>query len=193
MRRRELQRLIDSMEAAIAASAAATADSRRTARAVFDRLRAREGATGNVAPVTLPVCAHLGTALSLAEGLRAEVVAAMSAILPRLAWQRRSGADPSQVPFYEGHANATLFGPDGLEERDDVRVGATLMAPDVIYVDHDHPPEEVYLPLTPGAWWNARMEWTDPGPQGLIYNPPGIRHAMRAGSAPFLALWFLPT
>ena len=36
------------------------------------------------------------------------------------------------------------------------------------------------------------MDWTDPGMNGLIYNPPGIRHAMRAGAAPFLALWFLP-
>ena len=31
-----------------------------------------------------------------------------------------------------------------------------------------------------------------PGPGGLICNPRGILHAMRAGHAPFLALWFLP-
>jgi hypothetical protein len=193
MRRPELQRLIETAEAAIAASAAASADARRTGRAVLDRLREHEGEAGSVAPATLPVCAHLGTALSIAAGPRAEVAAALSAILPRLAWQRRIGADPSNMPFYDGHANAMLFGPDGLEERDDVRIGATLMAPHVVYVDHDHPPEEVYLPLTPGAWWNARMDWTDTGPQGLIYNPPGIRHAMRAGPSPFLALWSLPT
>jgi hypothetical protein len=27
---------------------------------------------------------------------------------------------------------------------------------------------------------------------GAVYNPPGIRHAMRSGKGPFLALWFLP-
>ena len=85
-----------------------------------------------------------------------------------------------------------LLGPGGLEDRDDVWVGVTLMGPDVVYIDHDHAPEEVYLSLTPGAWWNARMDWTDPGPEGLTYNPPGIRHAIRAGPAPLLALWFLP-
>ena len=66
------------------------------------------------------------------------------------------------------------------------------MAPHVTYVDHDHPPEEVYLALSPGEWWNTDMDWTDPGAGGLIYNRPGIRHAMRSGAAPFLALWFLP-
>lgn len=52
----------------------------------------------------------------------------------------------------------TILGPGGIEERDDVWVGATLMAPLVTYVDHDHPPEEVYLALTPGEWWNAAMD-----------------------------------
>lgn len=36
------------------------------------------------------------------------------------------------------------------------------------------------------------MDWTDPGETSLIYNPPGIQHAMRSGDTPFLALWFLP-
>jgi len=36
------------------------------------------------------------------------------------------------------------------------------------------------------------MDWTDPGVDGHIYNAPGILHAMRAGPAPFLALWALP-
>jgi hypothetical protein len=50
----------------------------------------------------------------------------------------------------------------------------------------------VYLSLAPGEWWNAEMDWTDPGMTGAVYNPPGIRHAMRSGQGPFLALWFLP-
>ena len=66
------------------------------------------------------------------------------------------------------------------------------MAPGVRYVDHDHAPEEVYLALSPGEWWNAAMDWTDPGPAGCIYNPPGIFHAMRSGDGPLLALWYLP-
>jgi hypothetical protein len=36
------------------------------------------------------------------------------------------------------------------------------------------------------------MDWTEPGPGGIIYNPPGILHAMRSHAQPMLALWFLP-
>ena len=63
---------------------------------------------------------------------------------------------------------------------------------DTAYPPHSHPPGEIYLPLSPGTWWNAGMDWTDPGVDGHIYNAPGILHAMRAGPAPFLALWALP-
>ena len=51
---------------------------------------------------------------------------------------------------------------------------------------------EVYLPMSAGEWRNTAMDWTDPGLKGFIYNPPGIVHAMRAGTTPFLALWVLP-
>ena len=113
-------------------------------------------------------------------------------IAPRLSWWRRSAAEPGDQPFHDGHANATIIGKDGLEQRDDVQVGVSLMAPNMVYPDHSHPPEEVYAAFTGGEWWNARMDWTEPGAGGLIYNPPGILHAMRSGAKPFLALWMLP-
>ena len=122
----------------------------------------------------------------------AGIGSAFGAVEGWLAWYRRKSAMPADEPFYSSHANAMLIGPGGLEERDDVQVGVTVMAPGILYPDHDHPPEEVYIALSPGAWWNADMAWTEPGPGGLIYNPPGILHAMRSGSDPFLALWFLP-
>ena len=118
--------------------------------------------------------------------------AAFGALVDRLEWKRRASADPADRAFWDGHANAMICGPGGLEAREDLWIGATVMAPGVTYADHDHPPEEVYLSLTPGEWWNADMDWTDPGARGVIHNPPGIRHAMRSGAGPFLALWFLP-
>ena len=98
----------------------------------------------------------------------------------------------SDQPFYDSHANAMLIGPGGIEERSDVWVGVTVMTPRLVYPDHDHPPEEVYIAMSPGEWWNTEMDWTEPGPGGVIYNPPGILHAMRSHAQPLLALWFLP-
>ena len=136
----------------------------------------------------LPVCDWIGPVL--ADG-QTDLARTFAAIEGQFSWTRRASAQPGER-FWDGHANAVILGPGGLEARQDLWIGATVMAPKVDYPRHDHAPEEVYLPLTPGEWWNAAMDWTDPGPAGCIYNPPGIAHAMRSGEGPFLALWYLP-
>lgn len=173
------------------ATSGAGAVAARRAQALWETTQGTAAHNGDGA--RLPVCDHLAPALqSAAAGPRAPLAAAFAALAPGLVWHRKRSADPGNVSFWNGHANAMVLGPGGLEDRDDLFVGATLMAPGVTYPDHTHPPEEVYLSLTPGEWGNAVMDWTDPGPHGHIYNPPGILHRMRALSGPFLALWFLP-
>lgn len=187
----ELQHFLD-----LSAKALRAATRDQAARAVERAVAlwsGTQGTPGGQVPARLQVCDWLAPALAAAEGGgRAEIAAAFAAVEPRLTWRRRASARPEDAEFWTGHANAMILGPDGLEDRADLWVGATIMAPGVTYVDHDHPPEEVYLPLAPGEWWNAEMDWTDPGPEGAIYNPPSILHKMRAGAGPFLALWFLP-
>jgi prepilin-type processing-associated H-X9-DG protein len=151
--------------------------------------RWRTAYASHARPARLPVCDWITPALALQDGPLAR---AFARIEGQLGWGRRKSADPANLAFWDGHANAMILGPGGLEDREDVWVGATVMAPGVLYPDHNHPPAEVYLPLSHGQWWNAEMDWTDPGIGGFIYNPPGILHAMRAADAPFLALWILP-
>ena len=90
-----------------------------------------------------------------------------------------------------GHANAIVICRGGLEERNDVSVGISLIAPDIRYPEHHHPPEEVYLVLSQGHWQKSGGAWFEPGIGGLVHNPPGIRHAMRSGTTPLLATWCL--
>jgi len=189
-----LQRLADLAEQAIAAAAPGP-EIKLAARRVFADLARRAGPAGAATAQRLPVCRHFAEAIAVAEAgpePLPELARTLAQLEPRFAWRRRSNADPGTEPFYSGHANALIVGPGGLEDRPDVWIGASLMTPRLTYVDHDHPPEEVYLALTPGQWWNAAMDWTSPGAGGLIYNPPGILHNMRAADTPFLALWFLP-
>lgn len=192
MRDAGVQRFLDAAEGALKASAAPGSAAALAGARVFARCREAVGAAGGVAAM-LPVCDWIDPALEAADGgPRQGLADAVGALVERLEWKRRLSADPADRVFWDGHANAMICGPGGLEVRDDLWIGATVMAPGVTYVDHDHPPEEVYLSLAPGEWWNAEMDWTDPGDRGVIYNPPGIRHAMRSGAGPFLALWFLP-
>lgn len=188
-----LQRFLDLAEEAIGAGASSP-ETHVASRRVFSALRRRAGPAGSVTPRRIDVCRFIEPALARvdANAPLAEIRLCLAAIEPNLRWERRPKADPANQPFYDGHANAKLIGPDGLEQRDDVLVGVSLMAPGITYVDHDHPPEEVYLALTPGEWCNEDMDWTDPGVGGTIYNRRGVKHTMRSGADPFLALWILP-
>ncbi|WP_374644976.1 dimethylsulfonioproprionate lyase family protein [Tabrizicola sp.] len=183
------------ISAFLAASAAAlrkscTGEALRAAETVIGRFDAVGPTGGN--PARLPVCDWIAPALAAVAPERAALGRAFAAVQGQLEWKRRVSARESDQRFWNGHANAMILGPGGLERRDDLWIGVTVMAPGVDYATHNHPPEEVYLSLSPGEWWNARMDWTDPGPTGCIYNPPGIAHAMRSGEGPFLALWYLP-
>lgn len=193
MRDPAVQRFLEAAETAMLASVRTGSAAAAAGARVFGRCRDGVGDAGAVSPVALPVCGWLDAALDAAAGSPREALSdALGALVDGLEWKRRLSADPADRAFWDGHANAMILGPGGLEERGDLWIGATVMAPGVTYVDHDHPPEEVYLSLAPGEWWNADMNWTDPGMTGAVYNPPGIRHAMRSGKGPFLALWFLP-
>ncbi|WP_412065412.1 dimethylsulfonioproprionate lyase family protein [Rhizobium sp. SYY.PMSO] len=142
----------------------------------------------------LPVCSHLPAVLAVDPGsdqLR-RMMARFQVIEPLLAWRRRvDSSGTSSENFQEGHANAMIIGPGGLEERSDLWIGVTLMAPGVRYPDHDHAPEEVYLVLSEGEFQHGDSEWFSPGVGGSFYNPPGIRHAMRSLGTPLFAFWAL--
>lgn len=142
-----------------------------------------------------PVCRFLDSALETArtksDGL-ARLADALENLRPSLTWAPRSGADGSDPEFQNGHANAILVGPTGIEVRNDVWIGMTLMAPNLRYPDHRHPPEEAYLALSSGEWWKEGDDWFAPGIGGTLYNAPNILHAMRSNADPFLAIWCLP-
>lgn len=143
---------------------------------------------------SLPACAHLEAVIAGAVRGPADVARVANALrplVPSLHWKPKSSADPA---FAAGHANTTLLGPypEALERRDDVWVGLSLLAPEITYPDHSHPPEEVYLALSRGYWRQQTRPWHEPGPGGVVYNPRGITHAMRSGAEPFLAIWCLP-
>lgn len=188
--------LQDALDAARGAFATHARDPRSVASLsrIFAALETPGAATG--APGTrLPVCRYLAPAAEpsrFAEpGLR-RLAEALLALEPTLAWRRRGGEAPAASPnFAEGHANAMIVGPGGLEPRQDVWLGVSLLAPGVRYPDHSHPPEETYLVLSRGAFSQGDGPWFEPGVGGSFYNPPGIRHAMRALDEPLLALWAL--
>lgn len=143
----------------------------------------------------LPVCAHLDAATELAPfadtSLRA-LIEAFRALEPHLKWYLRTGdTTNANDAYWQGHANAMIVGPGGLVKHNSVWLGVSLLAPQVRYPDHTHPPEETYLVLSDGEFFQDGRGWFTPGIGGTFYNPPGILHAMRSGNAPLFAMWAL--
>lgn len=121
--------------------------------------------------------APLLTGLEQAGG----AAAAFAALAPCLKW----------YPGDAGYATADIVGDDGIAAGERIWFGATAMAPGSLYPLHRHAPEELYLFLTPGAFRGDDEVWQDIPAGGAVYNPPWRTHALKAGSAPLVALWFL--
>lgn len=147
-----------------------------------------------VTPGQLPGCSFLAEAVRLAQSAEDPVIARIARMIeaqsPRLPWMLRTGLPGAAEDFPLRHANAMFVGDNGLETSD-VTVGVTIMGPNTVYTDHSHPPEETYLVLSPGEWRQNAGPWREPGVGGVVYNPPGIIHSMRAGNEPLLAVWLL--
>ena len=142
----------------------------------------------------LPVCEHLDAALAVETGRPSlqRLIETFRAIEPDLEWVRRASFDETaSANFVDGHANAMILGPAGLENRKDVWFGVSLLAPHVRYTDHSHAPEETYLVLSDGQFRQGEGDWFTPGVGGSFYNTPFITHAMRSGDRPLFAFWAL--
>lgn len=189
-----LARFFDAVRDALSGRLDEGSPSAAAAARVFDALATSVGdiAPGPLAPP--PAYRHLSSALERARAAPAlsSLAEAFEALEPELRWRRRPGSESHGAAFHDGHANADIVSPTGLERRRDVWIGASLVAPDVRYIEHRHPPEEIYIVMSEGEWYREDRGWHAPGVGGVVYNPPNVGHAMRAGSSPLLAFWLLP-
>lgn len=120
-----------------------------------------------------------------------QLLQSLRALAPLLCWRKRTGDATASANFQDGHANAMLLGPGGIEERRDLWIGLSLVAPRTRYPDHQHAPEETYLVLSPGSFRKEGRDWFQPGVGGSFFVPPNAVHAMRAEEEPLFALWAL--
>ena len=190
-----LARFLESARDTLSTRAGHGTASATAAARVFDALGRPAGAAAPGGDAPPPAYRHLAGALERARAApEVEALAeAFAALEPELGWIRRAGSEAHGAVFHDGHTNAVIVGPEGLERRGDVLIGVSLVAPNVRYVDHRHPPAEVYIVMSEGEWYREGDGWHTPGVGGIVYNPPNVVHAMRAGPEALLAVWLLPT
>lgn len=189
----DLQEFLNSLHEAFAASSAPP-----HVMAFMDELYEKLAvpvAPSDIQPIKPDVLKHLSAALEPARQASpqlARLADAFEKIAPLLAWKgRASGGAHASENWRDGHANAMIAGQGGLREQPGIMIGATLMAPNVRYPDHNHAPEEAYIVLTEGRFQHGNDDWVTPGIGGTFHNIPSIKHAMASVDTPFLAIWSL--
>lgn len=167
---------------------------RRSVAQIFARLKTSHPERAGSGK-RLPVCDHhldAALAVEIGQPALARLIHQFKMLEPLLEWKERPNHDgTASENFAANHANAMIVGPGALENRRDIWLGVSLLAPNIRYPDHDHAPEETYLVLSEGEFQHGDSGWFSPGVGGSFYNPPGIRHAMRSGENPLFALWAL--
>ena len=191
----DLQRFVDALEQAVAVKSGAYPEVMGISGRIFSALKSVDTPReSNTSKQRLPVCSYIKEGLAAASrgpNPISVLADAFAAIEPGLVWCRRASANRADAAFWDNHANATIVGEGGLEMHTDVKVGVSLLAPDTVYPNHRHPPEEMYVVLSPGAWRQDERPWQSKKSGDLQHNPANIWHAMKSADEPLLAIWCL--
>lgn len=149
------------------------------------------GPLQNVTPTTHPVCSHLNAALAGVNDRR--LAQAIEAALPMLHWVTYTAYPRAEVgaAFADGHTFASLIGEGAFHHADDFDLGLFLIAPNVLYPDHQHAAPELYAPLTgPHAWrFLPDEQWKSIEADVPVWNEPWAPHATHTGDTPFLCIF----
>lgn len=198
MRDPRIATLVETLERALAARLRPDSDAWPVACDMFEVLRQPKPAIPKPAIpkpgfATLAMPEMLATTLEAPAGDNGDLSRLASTVMvlaPDLGWWTRTNTGVEPATFTNGHA--VIVGPGGFEDRDDAQIGISLLAPNFRYPEHHHPPPEVYLALTPGAWWKDGDSWFEPGIGGTVFNEPNVLHAMKSHDVPLFAFWCMP-
>jgi hypothetical protein len=143
-------------------------------------------------PTTLPVLSWLNqaTATSTALVFCKELVAAIAAASPGLAWKQTYTAAQTGAAFLENYGWCDIMGTTGVVPSERLACGFLLLGPHTLYPRHRHEAEEIYVPLVGTAVWEKGNEvWREQRPGTVIHHSAHIPHATRTSDEALLALY----
>jgi hypothetical protein len=156
--------------------------------------RYRGGPVTVATPAANPaLTAHLPAALAALRQTHPGLADAIDAAHPHLRWITYDAYDPAQIgaEFARGHAFASILGDAAAIPATDFDFGLFLIAPNILYRDHNHAAPELYAPLTgPHGWrFGADLPLQIKPAHDPVWNPPFTPHLTKVGPVPFLCLY----
>lgn len=119
----------------------------------------------------------------------AEASDAINDVAKNLDWVSSKTGPFASVNIETAHAHAIIAGASGLEEREDVTLGLTIMEPYSRFPDHVQYRARVFLALSDCEFLCDDRGWQQASPGSTFYNEAGHTVAMRCTSRPLLAAW----
>lgn len=143
-----------------------------------------------LAPTMLPCLSHLDRLADLAPPSAKALVGNLADGRKHFAWgQTYTAADFGQS-FVDNYGWLEVFGMRGHFVNEDVAGGFLILGPNLLYPDHHHVAEEIYIPLAGGTQWRkGDGEFVTRKAGEVIHHPSNVNHAMRTGAEPLLALY----
>ncbi len=141
-------------------------------------------------PHPLACVGHLDRAVDLAPEDAKPLVRFAADHRGDLRWgQTYSEADFGKA-FVDNYGWLEVMGMRGHFANAEVAAGLLILGPDIVYPDHHHVAEEIYIPLTGGTEWRmGEGDFRVREAGEIIHHASNVNHAMRTGREPLLAVY----
>lgn len=141
-------------------------------------------------PAPLACLEYLPRAAAIAGGGAEALAAFLAEHAGALRWAQTYTEADFGRDFLDRYGWTELVGTRGHFASDTIAAGFLLLGPQIVYPDHHHVAEEVYIPLTPGTEWRkGDGAFVARAAGETIHHPSSVSHAMRTGAEPLLALY----
>jgi len=141
-------------------------------------------------PRALGCLRHLDRLAELAPSSAKPLAQFVASHRDALRWGQTYTAVDFGQGFIENYGWLELFGTRGHFVNDAVAAGLLILGPEIVYPDHHHIAEEIYIPLTGGTEWRMGEGGFHIREAGeIIHHASNVNHAMRTGRQPLMALY----
>lgn len=133
---------------------------------------------------------HLDRAAELAPPNAKPLVRWLAGQSGNLHWGQTYSESDFGSAFVDNYGWLEVFGTRGHFANDEAAAGLLILGPDIVYPDHHHFAEEIYIPLTGGTEWRMGEGGFRKREAGeIVHHASNVNHAMRTGQEPLLALY----
>ncbi len=182
--------VVEAIAALFREEAAAGCEGAAAVQQVLERLAASQP-TDPPRPHVLPATRYWEEGLALAaEVAPGALVSALRAAAPSFHWRQNPNyLDKLDADYLAGYGFNELVGEVAPLRAEAMRLGILLIGPERHYPKHNHPAEEIYLPLTRALWWRSGEDWRAVPPGEVIHHAPWREHATKTQDVPLVALY----